>query len=158
MNKSYINELEKHAKFILKTGNEKKPYWMLAKYNCSEVSRLLGIKVFCDLGEISKPFILKGSVTKNGISKDNIHDILGFFDSALNELILVDPTIWQFFPKKRSIFLGKFKTLDEAILFTENLYEGKWNFSEYLDKKELNVGEMRGIIKLNCNQAPEWEG
>lgn len=157
MNRDYLNQLKEYTDSILKTGNETKPYWMLAKYNCSEVSRLVGIKVLHELGKISKPFILKGKVTKNNIDEDNFHDILGFFNNKLNKFILVDPTIWQFFPKKRNILLGEFQTLNEAISFAEKFYVGEWKLSEYIDKEADDVNKMKEIIKVNCDQAPNWK-
>ena len=158
MNKNYITELREYSISVLREGNRGKSLSMLAKYNCSEVSRLVGLKVIRDLGILSKPFILKGDVLGDGIDKDNIHDILGFFDEESSKFILVDPTIWQFLPRKRNIFLGEFNTLDEAITFSNKFYEGEWEFSEYVDEKNEDVNEMKRIIMLNCDQAPDWEG
>ncbi len=157
MNENYINELEEYMISVLKAGNKGKPLSMLAKYNCSEVSRLVGLKVLEYLGEDSKPFILKGEVTKNGIDKDNIHDILGFLDVDSSKFVLIDPTIWQFFPESEEIFLGEFEALDDAIAFCADFYEGEWNFSEYVDKESEDVNEMMKIIKMNCGQASDWE-
>jgi len=157
MNKSYLNELQEYTISVLRDGNRNKPYRMLAKYNCSEVSRLIGLKVIHDLGKTSKPFILKGDVFGDGIDKDNIHDILGFFDIVSSKFVLIDPTIWQFFPRKRNIFLGEFKTRDEAIAFCNKFYVGKWKLSEYVDEKNEDVNEMKRIIRLNCDEVTHWE-
>ncbi|MDO8507350.1 MAG: hypothetical protein Q7S53_02175 [bacterium] len=158
MEEQYIGELQKYATDILKKGNQGKPLWMLSKWNCSEVSRIVGLKVLSDLGVSSKPFILKGNVTVTGLIEENNHDILGFFDSGSNMYILIDPTIWQFFPKMKKIFLGKFSSVDDILKFVSEYYRGDWKVSEEVDPTlEKEVADYYKIIKLNCDQSPNWE-
>ena len=102
-----IKELQDLALDLMKPTTFK-PRWMISKWNCSEVTRILGLQVLKDLGASAKPTILIGRVTKTGLTKENKHDILMFFDNASKKYILVDPTIWQSFRFKKTILLGKF--------------------------------------------------
>jgi hypothetical protein len=125
---NYIQTLQNSSISILKEGNEKKPLWMLAKYNCSELSWLAGLNVLEDLGPASKPFILKGDVNNSDVEKvENIHDILGYFDSKEGEYAVVDPKVWQFYPERESIYVGSFQTIDEAISEVGNSTTGSGN-------------------------------
>lgn len=158
MNKSYITKLHNFTISLLKDGNRRKPLWMLAKWNCSEVTRIVGLKIMDDLGIESKPFILKGNVTVTGLRNDNFHDILGYFDTESGKYFLLDPTIWQFYPRKRSINLGSFITIESAIKFATKYYEGTWELSEYVNRElEKELVDFYGIIKLNCSQSPNWK-
>lgn len=158
MEDQYISELQKYATDILENGNHGKPLWMLSKWNCSEVSRIVGLKVLSDLGVSSKPFILKGNVTFTGLAEENHHDILGFLDSKSKRYILVDPTIWQFFPKKKNILLGEFSSVNDIFKFICEYYGGDWKVSEEIDRTlEKEVAGYYKIIKLNCDQSPDWK-
>ena len=156
MEDQYISELQKYATDILKNGNREKPLWILSQWNCSEVSRIVGLKVITDLGEVAKPFILKGNATVTGLAEGNNHDILGFFDSDSKMYILVDPTIWQFFPKKKNILLGEFSSVNDILKFSSEYYGGDWKVSEKVDLTlEKEVADYYKIIKLNCDQSPD---
>lgn len=158
MNIKYIAILTKYTIFLLKEFDRKKPLWMLSKWNCSEISRIVGLKVLNDFGDDSKPFILKGNVTVTGLEKENNHDILGFFDTVSGEYIIVDPTIWQFFPKRKSILLGKFNSKEECINFVSEYYKGKWSLSEYISRDtNREITKWKKIIRQNCKEAPNWE-
>lgn len=158
MEGQYIIELQKYAIDILKKSNQRKPLWMLSKWNCSEVSRIVGLKVLSDLGVSSKPFILKGNVTVTGLTEENNHDILVFFDPESKMYTLIDPTIWQFFPKKKKTFLGKFSSVSDILKFASGYYGGDWKISEEIGSTlEKEVDEWKRIIKLNCDQSPDWQ-
>jgi len=155
----YIYNLQKYAVSILKEGNEAKSLWMLAKYNCSEVSWLVGLKVLGDLGPTARPFILKGDVNNSDFEKEeNLHDILGYFDPISKKYIVVDPTIWQFYPRRRSIYVGAFSSLRDAIKEISKIYAGDWPLSYYVDESNDDIAACKRIIRLNCDQAPKWKG
>lgn len=153
----YIESLQNYVVSLLRKGNESKPLWMLAKYNCSEVSWLVGLKVAQDLGEKSDPFTLKGDVN-NGIEKaENAHDILGYFDPDSKDFVILDPTIWQFYPEAESIFIGSFETIEKAIAEVSKHYQGDWKLSYRIKDIHEDVSENLKIIRANCDQSPNWK-
>lgn len=158
MDRQYLNTLKKYAVLLLTEHDKEKPLWMLSKWNCSEISRIVGLKVLNDFGNDSKPFILKGNVTVTGLEKENNHDILSFFDTVSGEYIVVDPTIWQFFPKIKSILLGRFNSIEECINFASQYYKGTWSLSEYINRDtNKEITKWKKIIRQNCKEAPNWE-
>lgn len=153
---NYIKKLQDLALDLMKP-DVSKPRWMVSKWNCSEVTRILGLQVLKDIGSSAKPTILIGKVNKTGLTKENKHDILMFFDGQSKKYILIDPTIWQFFRFKRTILLGTFNSPKECILFAQETYGGKWKVSESVTKNDSKmVKKWEKIIKLNSNQAPNW--
>jgi len=153
MNNDYIQTLQLFVTSLLREGNESKPLSSLAKYNCSEVSYLLGLKVIDDLGVVAKPFVLKGDVNKGVEHNDNIHDILGFYNQATKKYVIVDPTIWQFYPEETSIFIGEYSSIDSATLNVSKFYEGKWQLSYYIQDIDDNPDKCKEIIRKNCKEA-----
>ena len=92
----------------------------------------------------------------SGLRNQNDHDILGFLDTKSDSYIIIDPTIWQFFPKKKSILLGKFKTQKEFINFLPAYYGGDWQLSEYIDESmKKDVSGWKEIIKENYRNNDE---
>lgn len=153
---NYIKKLQDLALDLMKP-NTSKPRWMISKWNCSEIARILGLQVLKDLGLSAKPTILVGKVTKTSLTKENKHDILMFLDNESKKYVLVDPTIWQFFHFKRTILLGTFDSIKECISFAQKTYGGKWKVSEFVTKNDSKmVRKWKKIIKLNSNQAPNW--
>lgn len=133
-----------------------KPLYIKSKWNCSEVSRLLAMVVFDDIH--SETYILKGKVTIGGLQKENWHDILMI--KSKNRYHLIDPTIWQFCPKRKSVYQGNYKYKKQAILFCNGFYcANNWRISEKINQKysEFEIQEMEKIIKMNISQAPNWD-
>lgn len=156
MKNNYIKTLQNLALDLMKP-NTPKPRWMIATWNCSEVTRILGLQILKDLGTQAKPTILIGKVTKTGLVKENKHDILMFFNEKLEKYVLVDPTVWQFFHFKKSILLGRFDFIKDVLTFAQKTYGGIWKISEPVTKKDSKmVTKWKKIIKLNANQAPDW--
>lgn len=153
---NYTNKLQNLALDLMKPGVSK-PRWMVSKWNCSEVARILGLQISEDLGPSAKPTILIGRVTQTGLTKENKHDILMFFDDKTKKYTLIDPTIWQFFHFKRTILLGRFNSPEECIVFAQKTYGGKWKVSEPVTKNDRKMAkEWKKIIKTNSNHAPNW--
>ena len=143
MNKEYIEKLQEYALSLVGyTGY--KPRHILVSGICSEVSRLLALKILKERGELSSPAILKGRVTKTGLNKDNMHDILIYIDNTISNkkpYILLDPTVWQFFPRKKSILMNNFSSIKQAVEWINKKYGGDWKISETITNKN------RGMIK-----------
>jgi len=119
----------------------------LSQDHCSEISRLAAFWLSAKMPD-AKFSILKGA----GITKGDKHDVLLIQTSR--EFWLADPTIWQFFPRKRSIYLGKFDNLEEAKTFLGKTYGGRWKVSEEMDKKSFREkNEWQRIIKENLKDT-----
>lgn len=114
---------------------------------CSELSRL----VPCWINENDESYqhtILKG---KNVCNTTKSHDILAC--SQNNRVYLIDPTIWQFFPNKNSIFIGEYSSINNAIVMITKKYSGNWKKSETL--KNISLEEkikLLKIVKKNINE------
>jgi len=114
--------------------------------SCSEMSRLAAFWLSQKVPK-TEFFILKG----DGIRKGKSHDILAV--SSLNKIFLLDTTIWQFFPSRKSIYLGEFADLDKAIIFLEKFYGGKWQVSEKLNNESFKEKDKwKKIIRSNLKE------
>jgi hypothetical protein len=110
------------------------------------MSRLVGYWMI-DKNRKLEAFIIKGTLVRK-----KQHDILVTKEDGLFSVI--DPTIWQFFKNKRTIFLGNFNTIEEVYNFAKKFYGGKWVFSEKLnliDSKQEQTKCMF-LIKENLMQ------
>jgi len=151
----YVKELQRFAISLLKKDNHEKTLSVLSKWNCSEISRIIGLKVLSEVKE-SDPVILKGKVTTTGLTTENFHDVLAF--KLANHFVIVDPTIWQFFPKKKSILLYRGITLQKGLGVLKIYYGSKFKESEKVTPKmQKGVSEWKKIIKLNTDQSPNWK-
>lgn len=140
--KKAVKLFQKDLVNIYRSGLKQKPLYLLAEDNCSEASRLVAIWIKRKFNE-AKLFILKGEY-----SPKKYHDVLV---AQLNDrFYLIDASVWQVFKYKRSIFMGKFKTMDEVFLKIKKLYGGKWGSIETLNNFEEEK-ELIEIIKINVN-------
>ena len=127
--------------------DKKLPLYKLAEGNCSEVARLIG----CKLIKNSKVVILKGQNIPHSRCKS--HDILAIRSRII---FLFDPTIWQFFKRKRTTFLGYFSSIEKALAYAEKIYGGHWQVSEKLDKKtcsSANLLKLAKVLSQNLNEV-----
>lgn len=147
MNKEIVEQIQ--ARIIkLLPKDKQSSIGILCNDSCSEISRLAAgwIK---EIDKSSRLLILKG-VNVCGTLKS--HDILAVLTSD-NDIYIIDPTIWQFFPEKRSILLFISNSLEETLEKITKIYSGKWQFSEeifqvssaeqkkYLDIISQNISE-----------------
>lgn len=119
--------------------------------SCSEVARLVAgwIKIFDKSNSI---FILKGI---NVCNTKKAHDMLAVI-TADKQIYVIDPTIWQFFPKEKSILLFLSKNIDITINKIKKKYGGQWSISEEFirmdkneEKKYLNI-IAKNIHEISC--------
>jgi len=144
MTKKFFKKIQKRVIDLLKSKN-KKPLYVLAKDNCSEMSRLVAFWMLKEHPKL-KISVLKGKDVF-GIKK-RCHDILMVEDD--NMFYLIDPTVWQFLKYKRNIVMTEKKSEKDILTFTEEVYKGKWKISKIIGeitKKEAEENEK--IIKLN---------
>jgi hypothetical protein len=127
----------------LLTSSGKKSLYILSKDCCSEMSRLVGYRIM-DSNPKTETLIIKGVLTNN-----KQHDILVVKEGDLFSLI--DPTIWQFYKNKKTIFLGTFKDVTGIFKFTEKFYGGKWSLSENLKRSDSKKEQEKCLSVLMKN-------
>lgn len=147
MNKEIIKQIQMRIIKLL-PKDKQSSIGILCNNCCSEMSRLAASWIK-EIDESSRLLILKG-VNICGTQKS--HDILAVITSN-NDVYIIDPTIWQFFPEKQTILLFIFNNLDNALEKIKALYGGKWQVSEeifqisavdrkkYLDIISQNISE-----------------
>lgn len=119
----------------------------ITKDNCSEISRYIWVEITEKYWANTNPFILKWHIIIN--DKKVIHDILGFYYE--NIIHIIDPTIRQFFPRKRSIYvLSSKESFEETIDLLNNKYWWDWKVSERLYiKMKAEKQERFEMVKMN---------
>jgi hypothetical protein len=136
MKKELINKGKKYV-FHLIGYNGKVSLSKLCDYTCSEVSRLLAQWFLKKLPKADM-YIAKGKIGKR------FHDVLLINDK---EIYILDPTVWQFFKNKKSIFVKKAKTINDALLLLACIYGGKWRISEQVVKYSHNgIKRLRKVL------------
>lgn len=146
--KKEITKIQKKLVALFRSFDKKGSLFVLAKDNCSEVSRIVG-HWFLKENKNLEVYILKGKNIKFG--KKQAHDVLVICDK--NKIFLLDPTIWQFFKNKKSIFWGEFDKMSEVLDFLKLKYGGKWKISEKLEKEKFGeVEKLKKIIGENIKK------
>ena len=107
----------------------------MSKDSCSELARLTGYWFLRKLPN-ARIYVLKGQISKNVF-----HDIIGVKTGA--KVYLIDPTVWQFFLRKKNIFIKMTSSLDTALAHAAKVYGGKWVLSEKLTKNICRREEER---------------
>ncbi len=79
------------------------------------------------------------------------HDVLILEHN--NSWYLIDPTIWQFFPLKRSIYRGRFATQNDLVAFVKGMYRGTWSISENVDVKLYDPKELEATVVANVRES-----
>ena len=144
MNENIIKKAKEYTLRLLKyTG--RKPLCVICEDSCSEVSRLLGIWFRKEMPK-TKIYIAKGKI------RNQAHDIL--IIGSNKGVDIIDPTVWQFFKNKRSIFMGKTGTIGEALHKLTEIYGGNWKISERITKYSKNeLFELKKTLTKNIGQA-----
>ncbi|MEX0918451.1 MAG: hypothetical protein WDZ85_00555 [Candidatus Paceibacterota bacterium] len=147
MNKNVIKKIEERIIRLLPVGRRNQPGILLAD-SCSEVSRLVAgwLKA---LNQSNRIFILKGF---DVCGTDRAHDILAIITDK-NQVYIIDPTIWQFFPPAKSILVFALDDIDTALDKIKVMYGGQWSKNEefiQLDKEQEK--EYLDIISQNIDE------
>jgi len=145
MDKETIRQIQKNViKLLRKYCN--KPLYIASADNCSEVVRLVGCWIFEKLPQ-AKIYILKG---KNVKRTKKCHDILAV--EYNNNIDLIDPTVWQFFKNKRSIFIETTNNLMDGLFEAKKIYGGKWIISETIKANDCKKNDFEKIIFSNIKE------
>ena len=148
MDKKFLNQQQKNIIVLLKKWGGNKPLSVLCKDSCSELSRLISYWIIKKYPKATI-FILKGD---NIFNTKRSHDIVLVEENE--KTFLLDPSIWQFFKKKRSILVSEIKNIDEALKLAHNIYKGKWKVFEKIRKNICKESkELERIIKLNVQES-----
>ncbi len=133
MNKDIIKKIQKQIIQLLPVGQRNQPGILLAD-SCSEISRLVAgwIKI---LDKSNRILIIKGI---NVCGTQKAHDVLAVI-TVNNQVYIIDPTIWQFFPQLKSILVFILDNINIALDKIKAMYGGQWLKSEefiQMDKNE----------------------
>ncbi len=128
-----IEKIQKQIIGLLPVDQQDRPGILLSD-SCSEASRLVGgwIK---KLDESSRILIIKGI---DVCDTQKAHDILAVITTD-NQVYVIDPTIWQFFPEAKSILVFVADDINIALDKIKTTYGGQWSESEEfikIDKDE----------------------
>lgn len=147
MNKNIINKIQKRIIQLLPAGLRSQPGILLAD-SCSEVSRLVAgwIK---KLDRSNTILILKGI---NVCDTKKAHDLLAVI-TVKNKIYIIDPTIWQFFPKTNSIIVFISDDITISVNKIKKIYGGQWSINEELIKRDTNKEKKyMDIISRNIHE------
>lgn len=148
MDKRILNQQQKNIVALLKKCGGNKPLSVLCKDSCSELSRLLGCWIIKEYPKANIS-ILKGD---NVFNTKRSHDIILVEKDKKN--FLLDPSVWQFLKRKRSIIVGEVKNAEEALKLAHDTHGGKWKVSEKIKKNICKESkELERIIKLNVQES-----
>lgn len=132
-------------KILRQSGGNKRSLKDLSEDNCSELSRLAGCFVLESYSGIAV-YVLKGDKV---FGKKKSHDIVAIQKD--NRVCILDPSVWQFFPRKRSIFVSDEKNFQDSLKTAKKIYDGTWKVSEKLSlrKCQKEKGNWLAVIKRN---------
>lgn len=145
MKKETIRQIQRKIVALLRRDNNK-PLRITSVDNCSEVARLVGCWIFEKLPQV-KIHVLKGKNVKN--TKRN-HDILAIEQNG--NIDLIDPTVWQFFKNKKSIYLKTKDNLANSLFEATKIYGGKWKISEEITVGNYKKNELKKIVASNIKE------
>lgn len=124
INKNIIENIQKQIIQLLPRDQQKQPGILLAD-SCSEMARLVAgwIKTLDKTNHIS---IIKGI---NVCGTQKAHDMIAV-TTASGHVYIIDPTVWQFFPKAKSILFFVSGDINIAWGKINAKYGGQWSISE----------------------------
>jgi len=132
INKNVIKNIQKQIIQLLSHDQQKQLGILLAD-SCSEMARLVAgwIKALDKTNHIA---IIKGI---NVCGTQKAHDMIAI-TTASGQVYIIDPTVWQFFPKTKSILF--FVSGDINIVWDKinAKYGGQWSISEEFIKMTKN--------------------
>lgn len=144
MNEDIIKDIQKQIIKLLPT-NQQDQLDVLLSDSCSEVSRLVAgwIK---RLGKSNCIIIIKGT---DVCDTKKSHDMLAVTTND-NQVYIIDPTVWQFFPDAESILICISDNINTAFDQVKKIYGGQWSKSEeFIEIDTDKEKEYMDIIRQN---------
>jgi len=80
------------------------------------------------------------------------HDILIVITSG-NQIYIIDPTIWQFFPQAKSILVSVSSNIDNALGKIQTIYGGQWSKNEEII--EMSANEEKKYLDIISQNVHE---
>ena len=140
MKKTLLKQAKKYA-FELLGYDGRVPLYVLSKDNCSEVSRLVGDWLLKKLPR-AKIYIAKGKI------KNHFHDLVLVQEDKV--VYALDPTVWQFFKNKKSIFIAEGNSINDILDTLASYYGGTWRVSENIKKySATEIQKLKDVIIKN---------
>jgi len=99
--------------------------------------------------KLDRILIIKG-VNVCGVKKS--HDMLLVLSKG-NKIYVVDPTIWQFFPRAKSILMLIENKMDIVLDKVKEIYKGKWKITEEFVK--FNKNEEKEYLRIISQNIKE---
>ncbi len=141
MNPAFIKQTQHYSIKLLKSfsvGN-KSSLQYLSQDTCSEASRLIGCWLINKYPQTSA-MILRGDKV---MGSNKSHDVLVV---KYNDFFyLLDPTVWQFFPRKKSIFVGVCESIPSCLEFLHAYYKGRWTISETISQRNCSARNIKAL-------------
>jgi hypothetical protein len=139
MDKNFIEKIQKRVFDLLLTLSDS--LQTAAKDQCSEMARLVGCWMLNEHPEY------EAQIYKGILSDILAHDVLIIINNR-KTLFIIDPTIWQIFPKSDSILVGSVLDQSGAINLLKKKYNGEWKISEIMQKCSDNYQqELLAVIE-----------
>lgn len=132
VNENIIKKIQKKIIQLLPIDQQDQPGILFAD-SCSEVSRLVANWIK-KLDKSNRILIMKGD---NVCGTKKAHDILAITITD-NQVYVIDPTIWQFFPQAKSILVFVVNNINIALDKIKVMYGGQWAESEEFIEMDKN--------------------
>jgi CRISPR/Cas system-associated endonuclease Cas3-HD len=111
--------------------------------NCSELSRLVGIWILKKFPHATVD-ILQGTKVMN---TNSAHDIVA---ATFQQLVyIIDPTVWQFFPYKKSILITTVANIQTALQQVAASYHGNWQIAEKFNPRHYSAKKLMDTVLLS---------
>lgn len=140
--KSFINSTQQKIIKLLR-GYNTKILATAARDNCSEASRLVGIWILKKFPH-ANVYILQGTKVMN---TRFTHDIVAIVFQQL--VYIVDPTVWQFFPHKKSILINTVSNIQTALQQITTIYHGNWKIAEKFNPRRYSAKKLMDTVLLS---------
>lgn len=141
MNPAFIKQTQHYSIRLLKSFSvsDKSSLQYLSQDTCSETSRLVGCWLINKYPQTSA-MILRGDKV---MGSNKSHDVLVV---KYNDFFyLLDPTVWQFFPRKKSSFLGVSESIPHCLEILYASYKGRWIISETISKRSCSPRKITAL-------------
>lgn len=135
------------TKILRTSGGGTKSLQKLSEDNCSEISRLTGCFILESWRGVSV-YVLKGNRVFGGKKS---HDILAVQEEGAVHLL--DPSVWQFFPRKRNILVSDEKNLQDSLKTARKMYRGTWKISEKLSLQKCQKNKRKWLAVIEQNNT-----
>ena len=139
MKEATIKQANKYIFSLIGYGG-RTPLYVLTQDSCSEISRLLGLWLRKKSSK-AKIYIYKGK------ARGRSHDLLLVQE---NKIYVIDPTVWQFSPNKKSILILREDPIEDALTALSRYYGEKWKLSENVRGcSSREIKKLENTIKEN---------